>query len=81
MDPVSTHAKTMVKLEKHNSGGRKEDFANFKPSQKEFVGGGKVARESRLEEKKRRKWTRNMGIWSHIRWTVGMISVHLSQVT
>ena len=41
----------MVKLDKQNRGGRKEEFANFKPSQKEFVGGGKVVRESRLEKK------------------------------
>ena len=27
------------------------EFANFKPSQKVFVGGGKVVRESRLEGK------------------------------
>ena len=78
MDPVATHAKmveSQVNLDKQN---RKGEFSNFNLSQKEFVGGGKVVRESRLGGEKQRKWTRNMGIWIHVRWTVGMmISVHL----
>ena len=66
-----------VKFEKENAAaGEKRGICNFKPSQKDFVGGGKVVRESRLEGKAK-KVDEKYGNLDPDQVESGKISVHL----